>query len=316
MKRIEAISHVINKLNLLKEGLVVGNSIPPTEFMKLSEIFKFKISPSKDRFTATILDEASKTTNDDEHLNMIDTMVSGVVAGEIDEDDEKKEKGAIGDKPEEVEKCKCEDETHSVDCCKEEEIDELIDYDGSITSSKIPYGTQTVSGIGTTKTTDDIVKATSQYGVWSNGGNFFKRYYGESVEEVVEIDKSGILGVDETDQLDFDGAVEYYEEELEIPKDEAVERVERERGPENLESSKTDGSFTRHRLTEKERLQKISEDKAKDMLEVLLSNKDSSKELSSSDNLLQTKIKTLLKLAKVNNVSVEDLKDMISSSYE
>ena len=315
MKRIEAISHVINKLNLLKEGLVGGDSIPPTEFMKLSEIFKFKITPTKDRFTATILDEASKTTNDDEHLNMIDTMVSSVVAGEIDEQPEKK--GAVGDKPKEVEKCKCSDgKTYDVDCCKEEEIDELIDYDGSITSSKIPDGTQTVSGIGTTKTTDDIVKATSQYGVWSNGGNFFKRYYGESVEEVVEIDKSGILGVDETDQLDFDSAVEYYEEELEIPKDEAVERVEKERGPENLENSKTDGSFTRHRLTEKERLQKISEDKAKDMLEVLLSNKDSSKELSSSDNLLQTKIKTLLKLAKVNNVSMEDLKDMISSNYE
>ena len=316
MERIEAISHVIDKLNLLKKGLIGGNSIPPTEFMKLSEVFKFGITPTKDRFTATILDEASKTTDDDEHLNMIDSMVGGIVAGEIDEDDEKKEKrGAIGDKSEEVEKCKCEDETYSVDCCKEE-IDELIDYDGSIMTSKIPMGNQTNQTIGASKTTDDIVRSTSQYGVWSSGGNFFKRYYGESVEDVVEVDKSGILGVDETDQLNFDDAVEYYEEELAIPKDEAVERVEKERGPESLEDGKTDGSFTRHRLTEKERLIKIAEDKAKDMLEVLLSNRDDDKELTSSNNLLKNKVNTLLKLAKANNVSVEELKKMISGSYE
>ena len=37
MKRIEAISYVITKLNLLKEELKGGNSILPTEFMKLSE---------------------------------------------------------------------------------------------------------------------------------------------------------------------------------------------------------------------------------------------------------------------------------------
>jgi len=297
MKRIEAISHVITKLNLLKEGLNGGDSIPPIEFMKLSEVFKFGIIPVKDRFTATILDEASKTTNDDEHLDMIDSMVGGIVAGEIDEEDDE-EKGAIGNKPE------------------EEELDELVDYDGSVMSSKIPMGTETNQTIGTTKTTDDITRMTSQYGVWSNGGNFFKRYYGESVEEVSEIDKTGVLGVGETDQLDFDGAVEYYEDELSIPKDEAVERVEKERGPENLEKNKSDGSFTRHRLTEKERLIKIAEDKAKDMLEVLLSDKDDPKELSSSDNLLKNKVTSLIKLAKANNVSVEDLKGMFPNSHE
>jgi|TARA_R110000824_G_scaffold27124_3_gene92517 hypothetical protein len=297
MKRIEAISHVITKLNLLKEGLNGGNSIPPTEFMKLSEVFKFGILPVKDRFTATILDEASKTTDDEEHLDMIDSMVGGIVAGEIDEEDDE-EKEAIGNKPE------------------EEELDELVDYDGSVMSSKIPMGTETNQTIGTTKTTDDITRATSQYGVWSNGGNFFKRYYGESVEEVSEIDKTGVLGVDETDQLDFDGAVEYYEDELSIPKDEAVERVEKERGPENLEKNKSDGSFTRHRLTEKERLVKIAEDKAKDMLEVLLSDKDDPKELSSSDNLLKSKINSLIKLSKANGVSLEDLRDMFPNSYE
>ena len=111
--------------------------------------------------------------------------------------------------------------------------------------------------------------------------------------------------------MDFDDAVKYYEEELEIPKDEAVERVEKERGPEALENTKSDGSFTRHRLTEKERLIKISEEKAKDMLEILLSDKSEGGELTSSDRLLKKKVADLIKLADANGLSIEDLKNMI-----
>ena len=100
--------------------------------------------PVNDRFTATILDEASKTTNDEEHLDMIDSMVGGIVAGEMDEDDV----------PEE----------------QESELEELVDYDGSIMTSKIPMGNQTNQTIGASKTSDDIVRATSQYGVWDKWG--------------------------------------------------------------------------------------------------------------------------------------------------
>ena len=59
MNRDEAIKYVMDELVVLKEGLVGGKSISPVEFLKLSEVFKFKIYPSEDRFTATILDEAS-----------------------------------------------------------------------------------------------------------------------------------------------------------------------------------------------------------------------------------------------------------------
>ena len=282
MKRIDAITHVIDKLKGLKESLNKGESVSPLEFLKLSEIFKFQIEPLENRFTAIILDEASKSNDDGEHLDMINAIIGSTIADETGDEE-------------------------SV----EGEIDELVDYDGSIMSNKIPYGSQTNQTIGTSKTTDDVVKATSQYGVWSSGGNFFKRYYGESVEELGEVDKTGVLGVEETDQLDFDGAVKYYEDELEIPKDEAIERVEKERGPESLEKTKTDDAFTRHRLTEKERLIKISEDKAKDMLEILLSDKSDSGEITSSERLLKKKVADLIKLAHANNLSVEDLRDMI-----
>ena len=52
------------------------------------------------------------------------------------------------------------------------------------------------------------------------------------------------------------------------------------------------------------------------MLEILLSDKEDSNELTSSDNLLKNKVASLIKLAKVNGVSIEDLKNMIPNSYE
>ena len=49
MNRDEAIKYVIDELVVLKEGLVDGKSISPIEFLKLSEVFKFKIYQSEDR---------------------------------------------------------------------------------------------------------------------------------------------------------------------------------------------------------------------------------------------------------------------------
>ena len=268
MNRDEAIKYVMDELVVLKEGLTDGKSILPLKFLQLSEIFKFKIEPSTDRFTATILDEASKSMSDEEQLNMIDDIIDAAING--DEEDE-------------------------VVDGEELELDELVDYDGSIMSSKVPDGVQTVSGIGSKKTTDDVALATAQYGVWSNGGNFFKRYYGESIEEE---DMSKVLGFDETEGMDAEETMEFLEKEYDV--DNAEERAEDMGKTEKLDDK------DQQRLFEKE-----AEDKAKDMIEIILSDKDDDKELTSCDRLLNKKIKSLLKLADSNGVSVGDLKKML-----
>ena len=267
MNRDEAIKYVMDELVVLKEDLTGGKSVLPIKFLQLSEVFKFKIDPAEDRFTAVILDEASKTMSDEEHLNMIDSIIDSTINGEDDEDLE-------------------EDD--------EQELAELIDYDGSIKSSKVPDGTQTVSGIGSKKTTDDVTLATAQYGVWSSGGNFFKRYYGESIEEE---DMSKVLGFEETEGMDAEETVEFLEKEYDV--DNAEERAEDMGKTEKMDEKE------QQRLFEKE-----AEEKAKDMIEVILSDKDDDKELSSSDRLLDKKIKSLIKLADSNDVSVEELKNM------
>ena len=156
MKRIEAITHVIKELKILKEELGGGKSVSPLDFLTLSEVFKFQIEPKSDRFTAVCLDEAAKSQNDEEHLKMIDD----ILRDELDNDDS--------------------------DGSEVEEVTELLDFDGSIQSSKIPPGSEVNKTLSSKKTTDDVVKATSQAGTWTGGGHYFKRYYGESVEELGE----------------------------------------------------------------------------------------------------------------------------------
>lgn len=268
MNRDEAIKYVMDELVVLKEDLSDGKSVSPIKFLQLSEVFKFKIEPYSDRFTALILDEASKTMSDEEHLNMIDSIIDSTINDEDYED--------VVDED-------------------EQELDELVDYDGSIKSSKIPDGVQTVSGIGSKKTTDDVALATAQYGVWSSGGNFFKRYYGESIEEE---DMSKVLGFEETEGMDSEETMEFLEKEYDV--DNAEERAEDMGKTEKLDDK------DQQRLFEKE-----AEDKAKDMIEVILSDKDDDKELSSSDRLLNKKIQSLIKLADSNGVSIGDLKNML-----
>ena len=288
MKRIEAITQVTSELIRLRDSLNEGLGVSPLSFMNLSEVFKFGIEPKSDRFTAICLDEASKTDDKEKHLQIINDIL-----GELDSED-------------------IEDEEET------SEVNELLDYDGSVQSSKIPPGVENVKSLSSRKTTDDVVKGTRQGGTWNRSSHYFRRYYSESIEDIKEIDKSGILGVEETDQLSFDDAVDYYQEELEIPKDEAVERVEKERGPETLEKDKVDGSFTRHRLTEKEKLKKIAEDKVRNMIEVILADNSDSGELTEKEtSMLTRKIKNLVRFAKTQGVkNLGELTDMIKSDWD
>jgi len=276
MKRTEAISHVIEELKVLGESLSKGKSVSSLKFLTLSEVFKFNIEPKSHRFTATCLDEAAKTNNDEEHLKLIQDILDD----ELDNED-----------------------------TSEEEVTELVDFDGSMVSSKIPPGTDTNKTIGASKTTDDAVKGTSQAGVWTGGGHYFKRYYGESVEEIGEHDMSEVLGFEDTEFKNAEETIEYFEKEHDMDEVEATERAESMGKTKNLDER------GQQRLTEKERLKKLSEDKARKMIEVLLSKKDSGGEISDGKNsLLDIKIKQLVRLASAEGVSVDELLKKIGNN--
>jgi len=276
MKRTEAITHVIGELRVLKDKLSEGKSVTSLEFLTLSEIFKFNIEPKSDRFTAICLDEAAKINSDEEHLKLIQDIL--------------------------------DDELEPIDDTDVEEVNELIDFDGSMVSSKIPPGTDGNRTIGARKTTDDKVKATSQAGVWTGGGHYFKRYYGESVEEIGEHDMSEVLGFEDTEFKNAEETIKYFETEHDMDEIEASERAESMGKTKNLDDN------GQQRLTEKEKLKKVSEEKARNMIEVILSNRDEDMDIKSSKStLLDTKIKQLLRLADTEGLSIDQLISKIKS---
>jgi len=276
MKRTEAITHVIRELRVLKDKLSEGKSVTSLEFLTLSEIFKFNIEPKSDRFTAICLDEAAKINSDEEHLKLIQDIL--------------------------------DDELEPIDDTDVEEVNELIDFDGSMVSSKIPPGTDGNRTIGARKTTDDKVKATSQAGVWTGGGHYFKRYYGESVEEIGEHDMSEVLGFEDTEFKNAEETIKYFESEHDMDEIEAAERAESMGKTKNLDDN------GQQRLTEKEKLKKVSEEKARNMIEVILSNRDEDMGIKSSKStLLDTKIKQLLRLANTEGLSIDQLISKIKS---
>jgi|TARA_B110000977_G_scaffold109315_1_gene142259 hypothetical protein len=276
MKRTEAITHVIGELRVLKDKLSEGKSVTSLEFLTLSEIFKFNIEPKSERFTAICLDEAAKINSDKEHLKLIQDIL--------------------------------DDELEPIDDTDVEEVNELIDFDGSMVSSKIPPGTDGNKTIGARKTTDDKVKATSQAGVWTGGGHYFKRYYGESVEEIGEHDMSEVLGFEDTEFKNAEETIKYFETEHDMDEIEAAERAESMGKTKNLDDN------GQQRLTEKEKLKKVSEEKARNMIEVILSNRDEDMDIKSSKStLLDTKIKQLLRLADTEGLSIDQLISKIKS---
>ena len=74
---------------------------------------------------------------------------------------------------------------------EEEELEELVDYDGSISGSKIPLGWENVKTISATKTMDATVPMSRGGGMKGKYSNALRRYWGESVEEIGEQDKKG-----------------------------------------------------------------------------------------------------------------------------
>ena len=101
----------------------------------------------------------------------------------------------------------------------EENIEEIVDFDGSIPTSKIPKDVR-VKNATSRKTSDAQQQATSQPPFQS--GQYMKRYWGES-----EMDDA--LGFDETmgKNLSYEEAMKYFVDELGFEEVDAKERLEK-----------------------------------------------------------------------------------------
>ena len=190
--------------------------------------------------------------------------------------------------------CKSHKEWEELTSNVDGEIDELVDFDGTMNSSKIPIVDPHVSP---RKTTDQTVAATrTSQDPYALG---FRRYVGEE-------DMSSAFGWEETEDMGFEETIKYLEDELGV--DNAEERAEEMGKDPKLEKKKVDGAFTRMRLQEKkvftkEQIMKMKED--------LVMDKDADMDIQPVDKtmskIIMRNLKALKTLAKKEGISISQL---------
>jgi len=192
---------------------------------------------------------------------------------------------------------------------KKSELDELVDYDGSMLSSKIPIFNPVLSPNGTT---DQEVVATHQTNNPVTRG--YRVYWGESETKdgttITEIDFSDAFGYDETKDMGFEKTVDTLEK---MGVDNAEERAESFGKDKKLEKKKKKGAFIRQRLIEKEKIKESEKKIMSKMVEDIILNKKnklkdvSSKPKSPANKLIMKNLESIKKLADKEGINLEDL---------
>jgi hypothetical protein len=201
------------------------------------------------------------------------------------------------------------------------EIGELVDYDGTFLSSKIPIINPKLSPI---KTTDQEVVATRQTNNPVTRG--YRVYYGESIEDgpVLEIDMDGAFGWDETKNMDGKKTFKYLVKNMGMEPEDAKDRTEKfgkdikdkkeKNTPKKIKNKKSFiGTFN---LFEKRKIEEKKNEDARKLIEDILvqkNKKDSDitkKETKISKTFLNN-LKSLKKMADKEGISLGELVKMI-----
>ena len=192
---------------------------------------------------------------------------------------------------------------------KKTEIEELVDYDGSMLSSKIPIynpklspnGTMDQEVVATRQTNNPVIRGYRVY--WGEG----KETDGETI---TEIDFSDAFGYEETKDLGYEKTVDTLEK---MGVDNAEERAESFGKDKKLEKKKKKGAFIRQRLTEKDKIEEAEKKIMSKMVEdIVLNKKNKSKEINKKEEkpttkLIMKNLESLKKLAEKEGINLSDL---------
>lgn len=206
---------------------------------------------------------------------------------------------------------------------KKDELEELVDYDGSFLSSKIPIFNPYLSP---KRTMDQEVVATRQTNNPVTRG--YRVYWGEGEEETDEVinetDFSDAFGYEETKDKNGPETFKTFVKDLGLDKQEAAERT-RQQGKEpdpkkhrkKLEQvpkkiKKQKGFIDRMTISEKENLEEEKKDMMRKMVEdIVMKKKSSDKEIGKKDGLSKILLKNLENIKKLADKEGIEIKDLI-----
>jgi hypothetical protein len=206
-----------------------------------------------------------------------------------------------------------------------QDLDELVDADGTFLSSKIPFLNQYLTP---KKTMDQTVPATRTPGISYLYG--LRRYYGESEDEgedvISEVDFSETFGYEETkDARTYKEAAKIMSEmgiDDPIELDDRLQKLGFSRKlDKSLKKQKERGKckkcFTKRRLSEKEEIENLQKNKMAKMVEDIITRSINDNELiekeeiGNIEKLLQKNLMNIKKLAEKEGISLDKLLKMI-----
>jgi predicted component of type VI protein secretion system len=202
------------------------------------------------------------------------------------------------------------------------DLEELVNTDGSIASSKIPI---LDPRLHPKKTMDQTISSASITNDPITRG--YRTYYGESKEsdgEVIETDMSGAFGYDETKDMDGKETYIFYKDELEMNPDEAKERTKQQgKDPSGKKDKKSKYKNDKNFVT-RATLSEIQKQKAIKMVEDMLAKKEdgsssdiTKKKPDDSSNevpqIIKRNIKTLINQAEKQGLSKKELIKLLQS---
>jgi hypothetical protein len=203
------------------------------------------------------------------------------------------------------------------------EIDELVDYDGTFLSSKIPILNPKLAPKGTTD--QEVVQNRQTNNPVTRG---YRVYWGESEDEegnvVSEIDLSDTFGGPETQDLNGPETFNKFFKEFELPAEEAAERTRQQgKEPDQREHKKKLKRVPKKirkkknyidtlTLVERRKIEEERKEKMRKMVEdMVLGKKSNDKEVnkknSAMSKLLTKNLESIKKIAEKEGISVSEL---------
>lgn len=199
----------------------------------------------------------------------------------------------------------------------EGEIEELIDYDGTMLSSKIPILDPHVTAKGDDTMDKAVAAARITQDPLTRG---YRVYYGESLKPkpITEEDMEDAFGFEETKFMDAEDTIDYFVKELGFNEDDAEDRAEEMgKDPDMDDTSryKNKKNFVmKGRITEKNKM--LSKEQIIKMAEDSLVSKSDNYDIKvnkKTSPILQRNIKALKKLALIDGVSTSELIKMLKN---
>ena len=270
-----------------------------TEYYSNNYYFFLKERTDKISLYYSIADTLTESRKNDERID-------------FDKKDSKKVKNIVGNVLKSKTKVSKNALTNKLKSIKpKKEIDELVDSDGTMLSSKIPFLNQTLTPHKTTDQTVAMARITND--PVTRG---YRVYYGESEEgsdEVInEVDYSEAFGYEETKDMDFKDTVKTLKE---MGVENAIERA-KQFG--KLPKQKREDGELKQRLSEKDSIEEQQRKKMIKMVEDMLTKKSSNNSDVVKDKgiskILLKNIQSIKKIADKEGISINMLIKALKSN--